>query len=1037
MPRPRPTFWQRCRRLGRWCRKLLLWTLLALTAGFIYLNQVGLPEFCKGSIQAELRARGVDLEYERLRLRWFLGVVAESVNLGSSRVTRGPQFYVDEVQIHLNHDALWRRQLKVESLFLRRGKLVVPIPLSPAEPENFVVDGIMAQLKFQPDGRWELDQFQANCLGARLRLTGVFTNAAAIRSTQPGAGRATNAMAVLSQPLWQSALRQVNRVGSSLQFSNVPTLNVVVQGDVREPASFHARFQLNATGARTPWGSLSALLVSGALNEPPGLAAEAHSVVRVRANDASTRWGSMAKLDIAAALTQSFTNPVPSAIDWSISLERLVTPWLTLPATRVQAKTSRQDESPVLLRTTGQLRAAAYQSRPLQLGPTELEFVTEHSLTSSIPRTATWKGALRDVKSEQVTTPEVAFSGTLTPHANPSAPAAWGDWAWLSPFELEVEAQSPALATHGLEINALSTRLAWRAPLLTLHQLNGDLLQGVARLRGSLDVETRAAELAGRVQVDSHLLEPHLPPAANRFLRQFTWQEPPFVEAQVRATLPPWQNRPRGWETNLLASLLLEGSVAGTNVAYRDVPIQLAQSHLRFEQGIFSMPDLHLERPEGSIDATYRVHPATQEFRWRVLDGTIDPQALRPALDEAAVALDIVQFGAPLRLRADVQGRYDQPQGIGGTAQVQLTNIVVRGQPIDYLSADLSFTNLILVATQLELRHQGMPAGADALAYDIPRRMLLFTNAHGKLDPFVITKIIGPKTDEALRPYQFQQPPEIVLNGQIATMGNAFDNAVFEIRGGPFQWNRFHLPEISGRVNWRGQSLTISNLQGSFYGGRIEGGLTVLLPPQESAKIGFDMRVENTDLHELLADLSDPTNKLAGRLDGRLRVDSLLADDWESWQGGGDVRLRNGFLWDWPFFGVFSSILNAVVPGIGSSRATAGSATYTITNSVIHTRDMDIRSSTMRLKYVGTVDFSGRVEARVEAEILRDAWVLGRLVSLAMKPISKIFVYHVTGTLSQPKAEPLHVPKLLMMPLQPIQTLKGLFGPDKSDKEAR
>jgi len=49
-------------------------------------------------------------------------------------------------------------------------------------------------------------------------------------------------------------------------------------------------------------------------------------------------------------------------------------------------------------------------------------------------------------------------------------------------------------------------------------------------------------------------------------------------------------------------------------------------------------------------------------------------------------------------------------------------------------------------------------------------------------------------------------------------------------------------------------------------------------------------------------------------------------------------------------------------------------------------------------------------------------------VSLVFKPLTKLFEYKVTGTLSQPRMEPLHIPKPLQLPLRPWQTLKDMFG---------
>jgi len=65
----------------------------------------------------------------------------------------------------------------------------------------------------------------------------------------------------------------------------------------------------------------------------------------------------------------------------------------------------------------------------------------------------------------------------------------------------------------------------------------------------------------------------------------------------------------------------------------------------------------------------------------------------------------------------------------------------------------------------------------------------------------------------------------------------------------------------------------------------------------------------------------------------------------------------------------------------------------------------------------------------VEAEPLRDIWVVGPLVSTVLWPVTKMFEYKVTGTLSQPQMEPVGiVPKVVLLPFAPLRLLK-VFGP--------
>jgi hypothetical protein len=116
------------------------------------------------------------------------------------------------------------------------------------------------------------------------------------------------------------------------------------------------------------------------------------------------------------------------------------------------------------------------------------------------------------------------------------------------------------------------------------------------------------------------------------------------------------------------------------------------------------------------------------------------------------------------------------------------------------------------------------------------------------------------------------------------------------------------------------------------------------------------------------------------------------------------------------------------MPGLGNNKARAAEATFTLSNSVIHTRDLTIDCAPAKLFYRGTLDFDQRVEAKVEAQILGNFTPMGPLFGLILRPLTKLFEFRITGTLSDVKADPLYIPKFLLLPLQPLRFLFGLFG---------
>src|SRR5437868_1023237 len=95
-------FWRVCRVYFRHFRISVWLLVLAVLGAVIYVNQVGLPEFAKRPLLRKLRARGVDLQFSRLRVSWYQGIVAENVHFGPAGQALSPNLTVGEVQVHLN-----------------------------------------------------------------------------------------------------------------------------------------------------------------------------------------------------------------------------------------------------------------------------------------------------------------------------------------------------------------------------------------------------------------------------------------------------------------------------------------------------------------------------------------------------------------------------------------------------------------------------------------------------------------------------------------------------------------------------------------------------------------------------------------------------------------------------------------------------------------------------------------------------------------------------------------------------------------------
>ncbi|HEY0550634.1 MAG TPA: hypothetical protein VGF13_13600, partial [Verrucomicrobiae bacterium] len=181
IPKRKKRFWRAVRRAFRWFRITVWFGVLALLILAIWLHRVGLPEFIKDPLVSELRLRGMDLRFTRMRLIWYRGIVAENIQFGRPGETNGPRASATEAEVHLRVRPLLRRQIDVEGVVLRGGRAIVPIWGTNDTPQELEIQKVQGELKFLPGDQWDLSQFQAETFGVRLRLTGTVTNATAVR----------------------------------------------------------------------------------------------------------------------------------------------------------------------------------------------------------------------------------------------------------------------------------------------------------------------------------------------------------------------------------------------------------------------------------------------------------------------------------------------------------------------------------------------------------------------------------------------------------------------------------------------------------------------------------------------------------------------------------------------------------------------------------------------------------------------------------------------------------------------------------------
>jgi hypothetical protein len=416
-------FWRRCRVLFRQLRRATMFAALVLACAILWLNRVGLPDFLKRSLVETLHARGVELEFTRLRLSLGRGLVADNVHIGRTGKAGSPVLSLQQVQLQLDYRALLHRQLQVDGLVLRQGKFVWP--LSPTN--TLVLDHIQADLRFQANDTWSLDNFQADFEGAKLTLSGDVAHASDLRNWDIFHGTTTNAAAQ------RADLQKITDTLRQIHFVGTPELSLEVNGDARDPRSFLIRLMASIPVVDTQWG-----------------------------------------------------------------------------------------------------------------------------LARGVQLTAKLK----------------AYAGTP---ANPDSSWAW--WTNLQPYQLEWGARVSQLKSKDLNARLVSCSGFWHAPELAVTDLSAKLGSGQLNAGTRLNVATREFTFTNSSCFDPRMIAALLPPKTQIWLAQFSWKQPPLLQASGSMILPTWINPEgfRGWRDTMQPTIQLAGRFIVTNGAFRGITANLAR----------------------------------------------------------------------------------------------------------------------------------------------------------------------------------------------------------------------------------------------------------------------------------------------------------------------------------------------------------------------------------------------------------------------------------------------------------------------------
>jgi hypothetical protein len=231
------------------CAQILkLITASAILAALIYVGTDAFGRSWRGFVIRELAGRGLYLDFQRLILNPFGGILAREVQVFSDAGRSTVLMRMDHLNLDFNVGRLIEGSFVLEALELTHAQVVLPVDGNPMDQKSaqIEIEDLNARL-FMQEGRLEVRQAEGKLSGIQLCITGelMLPTATALSPSPPEQNRTG------MQPMDRlREHRQRIRAGldwlSRFEFSRAPRLTLDIHGAMSQPEELTARLYFEA-----------------------------------------------------------------------------------------------------------------------------------------------------------------------------------------------------------------------------------------------------------------------------------------------------------------------------------------------------------------------------------------------------------------------------------------------------------------------------------------------------------------------------------------------------------------------------------------------------------------------------------------------------------------------------------------------------------------------------------------------------------------------------------------------------------------------
>lgn len=406
---------------------------------------------------------------------------------------------------------------------------------------------------------------------------------------------------------------------------------------------------------------------------------------------------------------------------------------------------------------------------------------------------------------------------------------------------------------------------------------------------------------------------------------------------------------------------------------------------------------------EAEVDVLY----SPGDFRLRAIS-RIKPTAIAPLLDsKAREMLARMKFQDSPVVTISLRGPGPNFKLMTGEGSIYLGKTAMRDIWIDRANSSLQIGNGAVTYRDFSL-FQGSEFGKGTFTYDFAGQQVRLENVVSTLDPVGVLMWVDPKIADAVRPYRFNEPPSVRANGSIHMKDLSKNNLALKVESPEgldydLLGKTLRLGKTSATVDVIGATVRARVKRSQLLGGEVAVSADVSIDPAKpvfSAEADV-RRVDFAKLTKLYFNFDTSKGVVSGKY--KFSAPTLKP---AQMKGRGSIRVEEGNVFAIPILGPLSDIINKILPGAGYQTARLATSDFEIAKETISTENLEIEGAGFSLFGRGDIffmtdqmDMSVRINAR-------------GLPGVVLFPVSKLFEYVSTGTVSKPEWRPKIIPRI-------------------------